>query len=674
MFELYNNITCVQAGWLYNEAQIMSKSNYKQLSARGIIEVLRRGCKGTPALVSFESLPQKFKSAIVEQYGNPKEQVKHFSFTELIEVDYKAREFYIHYKLDDGRNLPENRVQQYIAEAEILNACKKAVEKSAKRGSSKRLWENLSDVINRLDKKQYPHQLPTNPRRLKGDKNTRSYRRYIKQGYEGIIHKGYCNDNSRKVSAQLERLIINLYCLPQKPHMSVVHGLYLQYMGGAFEVVDVKTGEIIDRDLFIENGAPIIVSEGTVWNYLNDPANKVIIARYRNGAHDFSHKVSPHAHRTKPEYSLSKISLDDRDIGHTKMPDGRRVKAYYAFDVASTACIGIAHSKDKTHDLFLNCIRNMFRFLRKNELGIPGQIEVEHHLVKDFEADGLMKAGVVFPLVRWCTPGNSQEKRSEHFIRVKKYGVEKRNNQNVGRFYARNESNRVINAKIYDSENDNYKEPVAPFETIAANDYAEMMEYNNELHPNQKKYKGMTRLEVLLFNVNEELRDFEDYVVARYAGDKVVTTIRRNQYIQVRNEKFQLKSPYDLRKLAPNNYTVEAYFLPEENGEIKRVFAYQNGNLISQCEPIPTFNEAKAEWTEKDEQGFEESMKYLNEFKKMVKDDLNSTISKVELLPNNTNHDDLEVEVMEDLDQEEEFDTNNNFDIDDINRRALDSL
>ena len=44
---------------------------------------------------------------------------------------------------------------------------------------------------------------------------------------------------------------------------------------------------------------------------------------------------------------------------------------------------------------------------------MPAQVEVEHHLVNNF-ADGLMKAGVVFPFVRWCNPGNSQEKRAEH--------------------------------------------------------------------------------------------------------------------------------------------------------------------------------------------------------------------------------------------------------------------
>lgn len=50
----------------------------------------------------------------------------------------------------------------------------------------------------------------------------------------------------------------------------------------------------------------------------------------------------------------------------------------------------------------------MFQTLDRNGMYIPAELEVEHHLVSDF-ADGLMQAGTVFPLIRWCNPGNSRE-------------------------------------------------------------------------------------------------------------------------------------------------------------------------------------------------------------------------------------------------------------------------
>ena len=109
--------------------------------------------------------------------------------------------------------------------------------------------------------------------------------------------------------------------------------------------------------------------------------------------------------------------------------------------MVSGAVVGYAYNRLKTAELFLDCMRNMFRTLDRNGMYIPAELEVEHHLVKDF-ADGLMQAGTVFPLIRWCNPGNSREKRAEHFNRQKKYGVEKRSQAGIGRWWARLEANR----------------------------------------------------------------------------------------------------------------------------------------------------------------------------------------------------------------------------------------
>lgn len=133
------------------------------------------------------------------------------------------------------------------------------------------------------------------------------------------------------------------------------------------------------------------------------------------------------------------------------MKDGNRVKAYYAYDVVSGAVVGYAYNRLKTAELFLDCMRNMFRTLDRNGMYIPAELEVEHHLVSDF-ADGLMQAGTVFPLIHWCNPGNSREKRAEHFNRAKKYGVEKRTQVGIGRWYARLEANRPKEEKVYDEK------------------------------------------------------------------------------------------------------------------------------------------------------------------------------------------------------------------------------
>ena len=154
--------------------------------------------------------------------------------------------------------------------------------------------------------------------------------------------------------------------------------------------------------------------------------------------------------------------------------------------------------KDK--ELFIGCMKDMWKFLKDNNLGFPLELEVEHHIVNKF-ADNLMKAGNVFPLIRWCNAGNSQEKRAEHFNRRKKYGFEKRYNNGVGRFTL-TEANRPKQDKTWDDDGMHLKEKIYTFEELVANDRFTIEKYNHSLHPNQKKYPGMTRMQVLLANVN----------------------------------------------------------------------------------------------------------------------------------------------------------------------------
>ena len=54
---------------------IVSISNYQQLVLRNKIQVLLRGCLDTPALIDFKSLPTHIKTACIEKYGSPQEQI-----------------------------------------------------------------------------------------------------------------------------------------------------------------------------------------------------------------------------------------------------------------------------------------------------------------------------------------------------------------------------------------------------------------------------------------------------------------------------------------------------------------------------------------------------------------------------------------------------------------------
>lgn len=621
MTELYNNILCITGGWLF-ESGVMSVENYRVLTQRGILKTIRRGCRNTPSLIDYHSIPERFRVKIVEKLGGDPEKIARRSgLSGQINPDYEARTYFSNYKLSDGRTLTQETINEYCANAEILNALTKvACNQSGKRRAlgnrGVNIWENLAIQVSEL-KVNLPHSLPENFRRLK-----EKWEKYRKEGYLSLVHKGFLNDNSRKVSDRVENLILSLYAHKNRPYGSSVHDMYMQFLGGALEVIDLTTGEILDRnDYFDEKGNPAVISESTVWNYLNNPKNRLLVDKIRSGRFEFTNLYRPHYHRHSPFFALSKISMDDRDLPR-KMPDGTRVKAYYAYDVASGAVIGASYSRAKDTNLFLACVTDMFRFIERERLGMPLEVEVEHHLVNQFDED-LMKAGVVFPFVRWCAPGNSQEKRAEHFNKAKKYGYEKRYQDGIGRWYAKQESNRVNYDKIPSESNDTYKEKYYSFEDLVADDLEIIRQYNNDLHPKKHKYAGMTRMDVLRHHANPDAKPIRREIIIRYIGEHTATSIRRNQYMRVKYNDYMLPTPEVLKRLAPNNYTVDCYYLPDENGDIPEVYMFQENQFLSVCRKIKTFNEATVEQTDADREAMTEQAKYVSRFDKMVKEGVN---------------------------------------------------
>ena len=239
--------------------------------------------------------------------------------------------------------------------------------------------------------------------------------------------------------------------------------------------------------------------------------------------------------------------------------------------------------------------------------------------LKDF-SDGLMQAGSVFPLIRWCNPGNSREKRAEHFNRAKKYGVEKRSQVGIGRWYARLEANRPKEEKVYDEYNNTYKVKTYTYDELVADDIRAINEYNSQPHPNQKKYPGMTRWDVLCARQNPDLAPWDKAVLYRYIGFHTSTTIRNNSYLKVQYNDYRLPDPEIIARLEPRNYKVDAYYLPDHDGNIGEVYIYQNGRFIATCKPAPRYNENTAEQTDADREAYIDQAKYVAKFDKMVKE------------------------------------------------------
>jgi hypothetical protein len=440
-------------------------------------------------------------------------------------------------------------------------------------------------------------------------------------GYGCLISGKFGNQSARKVDYKTERLVISLATLPNRPYNSNVHELYNSFVCGEIDVYDPTTGEAFDPEVFTDkDGNPKELSPSTINNILNAPKNQVLIRAALDSYTTFMHETMPHMHRHAPEFSLSKVTFDDRDLPRKLKDSKQRPKAYYAYDVASQCCIGFAYNRSKTEDLVTDMFRHMFRLLERKGWGCPAQVEVENHLMTKYKK-GFLKAGEMFPFVRFCAPMNSQEKYSEVMNGAKKRSVEHRNHIGIGRFYAENKCYRTESKKVFDEFNDTYEEKeYYTWEELISDDMMDIMQFNNSLHPNQKKYPGMTRWQVLEANINPTLKPIDKASLTRYIGEKVHTSIRRNSYCRVSYTDWWLSSTSVLEKLEPNNYEVDAYYIPGKDGEIKDVYIYQGEKLIDKLQNVGTFNTADCEQTEEDKAIFVEQRKKINEFRSYVKD------------------------------------------------------
>ena len=622
--EYYGNRLCISARELV-DGGVMTQSNYKQMANRGRFDVVRRGggSSNNYALVAVDSLPESYREKVEELFpGGDKVRLAGWVRSNY-EVDPMANAFF-YSKEQVGFELPPEKIREYVTNASVLNCCIRLYERastSQKLMGGKYNWEMMAAAIESL-RDQFGHTLPASTLRFR--KKVAEYKR---EGYACLISGKFGNQSARKVDHKTERLILGIAILPNKPYNSSVWEMYNSFVCGELEVYDPETGELFNPDDFTDkNGEPLVLSEATISNYLNKPKNRVLIEHALMSFTTFMHEQMPHVHRHAPEFSFSKISFDDRDLPRKLKDTKIRPKVYYAYDVTSQCVVGFSYNRNKNVDLVVDCFRSMFRLIERRGWGCPAQVEVENHLMSQWK-DSFLKAGVLFPFVRFCAPMNSQEKYAEPLNGAKKRSIEHKNHLGIGRFYAKNRAYRTESKKVFDALNDTYEDKqYYSWDELIADDMRDVLEFNNSPHPNQKKYPGMTRWEVLEANMNPTLQPIDKSVLARFIGEHVKTSIRRNSYCRVAYTDWWLSGTEVIEKLAPNNWEVDAYYLTTEEGEITDVYIYQNDMLVDKLQNVGTFNTAEAEQTDEDRAIFVEQQKKIAGFNGYIQ---NNAISGV---------------------------------------------
>ena len=209
-------------------SSIISAVNIDNLVRRKTLQIVVRGCRGRQAQYAVDTLPEKYKAEVYKRFDiPPMDRVKSL-LEQLIRPLPEAVSYYHSYRLDDGRCLPSDKIAQYTAEAQILEAVSAyKQEHYSKRGKAGRrpmgkgeLYGWLADMIQALPQEEYPHKLPKSRLREK-------HEAYQRDGYESLIHKGYQNQNASKTGGdEQSALLLMLLASPNNLNNSQVARLY----------------------------------------------------------------------------------------------------------------------------------------------------------------------------------------------------------------------------------------------------------------------------------------------------------------------------------------------------------------------------------------------------------------------------------------------------------------
>jgi hypothetical protein len=621
-YEYYNDQLGVIAGFLV-EGRGQQPDSLCLIGDRGLrhrirsgkLKRLRPNGPNTPMLVEWLTLPPQWQREIIEHFGEPVRQIKQSWFEKHYRRDTEAFEYYMTYKLESGRLLPDAVIEEYTLNASVLNAVKDVFNnryeiRKTMRGMVRDVWGIVSDECNRFKDIQ-PHTLPTNPASLR-----RKLSEYKKEGYQAIIHGNWCNKSARKVDDIVIEFLNNLFAdLHTKPTATEVSRRYDGFLGGYIEVLNNKTGELYNPASFPK------LSNTTVTGYLARWKNKAGTHTIRGGNRQvLMSKFKPYHTLVQPKYAGSIISIDDRQPPF-EYADGKRVWFYNAVDLGSEAitCWVYGTSKEGIiDDFYRQLVRNYTAWGINLPLELEGEMSLNSKFLKTFLQDGAM-----FKKVR-IEANNARGKRIEAYYRQLRYDVEKNREGWIARPFAVSEANQAGPVNI----------PKIPYDKIIKGCLEDIETWNNMEH---SKEKGISRWKYFLEKQHPDIHEHSTNwrAILPYIGYKTETSCNVGQ-IRLNNGFFLLgidgEIAYSDRLIRLMDQVegkdIDVYWLDSNDGEILKALVYLKDTDHFICEAIkkPGYSRATFEQTGQDT----EARKAMSKYEASVRGFINKQKQKID--------------------------------------------
>lgn len=195
--EYYDNRLCISYGELV-DGGIMTASNYKTLTYRKKMDVMRRGggVRGNCALIAIDSLPIKYRIKVYKAYPHGEDVLVKEWIISNYHIDRLAVSFFYD-RNKTGFDISDKKKWEYIVNASVLNCCIKLYERAR---DCQRLfggrynWSMMAKTIEIL-REELGHTLPASTLRFRKKVND-----YKRNGYSCLISGKFGNQSARKAN------------------------------------------------------------------------------------------------------------------------------------------------------------------------------------------------------------------------------------------------------------------------------------------------------------------------------------------------------------------------------------------------------------------------------------------------------------------------------------------
>lgn len=578
--------------YFFNKAITLQQAIRRNREKNYGIKQLQRACYGRPMLVDFDTLPRE----VQQELGDPR---KKSPMEKFYEVDPLAtRFFYDEFKFGNGERLDGKFAKQYIINASVLNAvdafkAAHIAERTRLGKKTKKLYELMThecQAFQQILKSKFKtqHDLPASERAFR-----RVYDNYFTEAghnYRSLISGKLMNENSKKLNDDIKGLLDSLFAKAgTKPNKKQVADRYQKFMEGRIEVINNENGEVFNPADFKLLSDRTITAWLSTWDSMIGTNPMRETDRQRTLA-----RFSPYFDLDKPKFAGNLISVDDRQPPFEYGPS-QRPWFYLGVDVMSEAITTWVYGKDKKGlilDFYREMVRNHVAFGTK----LPRELEAESNLNASFK-DTFLMPGAMFDGVR-IEANNARGKWIERGVnRRLRYQYEKDLDGWIGRPFAKDESNQAKPASGAIGGQDSEK--YIAYEVIIKRVLKQIENFNNTWHPDQTKYKGMSRWDVYMAHQNPELKPINWRAFMPHLGYMTKSSCRVAQ-IRLQNQNFLLGDEGSICTGEPlirlmrqiEGQDVTLYWLDGKDGNIMKAMVYLGDKYICEAVKKPSSNRA----------------------------------------------------------------------------------